>query len=114
MDMALNENQSMIQDLAKKFAATELEPVADNLMAEDGREIFLSNLKKRPEDLPLAFFCSIYWSFGSNTIRVKDAWSCQLFSCLSHKAHQNPKPPKPIEKKPMAMRSIHCPRESWW
>jgi len=49
MDMALNENQSMIQDLAKKFAATELEPVADNLMAEDGREIFLSNLKKLAE-----------------------------------------------------------------
>ena len=49
MDMALNENQSMIQDLAKKFAATELESVADNLMAEDGREIFLSNLKKLAE-----------------------------------------------------------------
>lgn len=49
MDMALNENQSMIQNLAKKFAATELEPVADNLMAEDGREIFLSNLKKLAE-----------------------------------------------------------------
>jgi len=49
MDMALNENQSMIQDLAKKFAATELEPVADKLMAEGGRETFLSNLKKLAE-----------------------------------------------------------------
>ena len=27
MDMALNENQSMIQQLAKKFAQTELEPI---------------------------------------------------------------------------------------
>ena len=49
MDMALNENQSMIQDLAKKFAATELEPVADKLMTEGGREIFLANLKKLAE-----------------------------------------------------------------
>jgi len=49
MDMALNENQSMIQDLAKKFAATELEPVADKLIAENGREIFLANLKKLAE-----------------------------------------------------------------
>ena len=49
MDMALNENQSMIQDLAKKFAATELEPVADKLMADGGREVFLSNLKKLAE-----------------------------------------------------------------
>jgi len=49
MDMALNENQSMIQDLAKKFAATELEPVADKLMTEGGRKIFLANLKKLAE-----------------------------------------------------------------
>ena len=49
MDLALNENQSMIQDLAKKFAVTELEPVADKLMAEGGREIFLANLKKLAE-----------------------------------------------------------------
>ncbi len=49
MDLALNENQSMIQDLAKKFAVIELEPVADKLMAEGGREIFLANLKKLAE-----------------------------------------------------------------
>jgi alkylation response protein AidB-like acyl-CoA dehydrogenase len=46
MDMALNENQSMIQQTAKKFAETELDPVADKLTAEGGREIFLTNLYK--------------------------------------------------------------------
>lgn len=45
MDMSLNENQLLIQQTAKRFAETELDPVADKLMAEGGREIFLSNLK---------------------------------------------------------------------
>lgn len=53
-----------------------------------------------------------YLGIGSNTIRVKEAWSCHVFSCLSHSAHQKPKPPKPIEKKPMAMRSMHCPSDN--
>jgi len=57
MDMALNENQSMIKDLAKKFAETELEPIAGkldgnldgNLEGSEGRENFLANLKKLAE-----------------------------------------------------------------
>ncbi|NRA23998.1 MAG: acyl-CoA dehydrogenase family protein [Oleispira sp.] len=46
MDMALNENQSMIQQLAKKFAQTELEPIAGKLAGSEGRKNFLVNLKK--------------------------------------------------------------------
>ncbi len=46
MDMTLNEDQLMIQQLAKKFAQAELEPVADKLTGKDGRSIFLANLKK--------------------------------------------------------------------
>jgi alkylation response protein AidB-like acyl-CoA dehydrogenase len=49
MDMTLNDDQQMIQQLAKKFAQTELLPVADKLSAENGREIFLANLKKLAE-----------------------------------------------------------------
>ena len=49
MNMTLNDDQQMIQQLAKKFAQTELFPVADKLSAEDGREIFLANLKKLAE-----------------------------------------------------------------
>jgi alkylation response protein AidB-like acyl-CoA dehydrogenase len=49
MDMTLNEDQQMIQQLAKKFAQTELLPVADKLSAENGREIFLANLKQLAE-----------------------------------------------------------------
>jgi alkylation response protein AidB-like acyl-CoA dehydrogenase len=49
MDMTLNDDQQMIQQLAKKFAQTELLPVADKLSAENGREIFLANLKQLAE-----------------------------------------------------------------
>lgn len=49
MDMTLNDDQLMIQDLAKKFAQSELSPVADKLSEEGGREIFLGNLKKLAE-----------------------------------------------------------------
>ena len=49
MDMTLNDDQLMIQELAKKFAQTELNPVADKLSGESGREIFLANLKKLAE-----------------------------------------------------------------
>lgn len=49
MDMTLNEDQLMIQQLAQKFAQTELAPAADKLEQEGGREIFLANLKKLAE-----------------------------------------------------------------
>jgi alkylation response protein AidB-like acyl-CoA dehydrogenase len=49
MDMTLNDDQQMIQQLAKKFAQTELLPVADKLSAVNGREIFLANLKQLAE-----------------------------------------------------------------
>lgn len=49
MDMALNNDQLMIQQLAQKFAQTELSAAADKLEQEGGREIFLANLKKLAE-----------------------------------------------------------------
>ena len=49
MDMTLNDDQQMIQQLAKKFAQTELLPVADKLTGESGRVIFLANLKQLAE-----------------------------------------------------------------
>lgn len=49
MDMTLNEDQLMIQQLAQKFAQTELSAAADKLEQEGGREIFLANLKKLAE-----------------------------------------------------------------
>ena len=49
MDMTLSDDQLMIQKLAQKFAQTELDPVADKLEQEGGREIYLANLKKLAE-----------------------------------------------------------------
>ncbi len=49
MDMTLNNDQLMIQQLAQKFAQTELQAVADKIEQEDGREIYLANLKKLAE-----------------------------------------------------------------
>ncbi|MFT4906893.1 MAG: alkylation response protein AidB-like acyl-CoA dehydrogenase [Oleispira sp.] len=49
MDMTLNDDQQMIQQLAKKFSQTELLPVADKLTGESGRAIFLANLKQLAE-----------------------------------------------------------------
>ena len=49
MDMTLSDDQLMIQQLAQKFAQTELDPVADKLEQEGGREIYLANLKKLAE-----------------------------------------------------------------
>jgi alkylation response protein AidB-like acyl-CoA dehydrogenase len=49
MDMRLNDDQQMIQQLAKKFAQAELLPVAEKLAGENGREIFLANLKQLAE-----------------------------------------------------------------
>ena len=49
MDLSLTEEQSMIQDMANKFAQSELAPVAEKLDQEGDRELFLSNLKKLAE-----------------------------------------------------------------
>lgn len=49
MYMALTEEQQMIQDMARKFAQTELEPVAAELDHNGGRAILLDNLKKLAE-----------------------------------------------------------------
>jgi alkylation response protein AidB-like acyl-CoA dehydrogenase len=53
MDLSLTEEQKMIQDMARRFAVGELEPVAADLdRAEDKskcRDLFLGNLKKLAE-----------------------------------------------------------------
>ncbi|WP_432474771.1 acyl-CoA dehydrogenase family protein [Amphritea sp. HPY] len=49
MDMTLTEDQAMIQDMARKFAQTELAPVAEKLDHEGDRALFLSNLKSLAE-----------------------------------------------------------------
>ncbi len=49
MDLTLTEDQAMIQDMARKFAQTELAPVAEKLDQEGDRELFLSNLKQLAE-----------------------------------------------------------------
>ena len=49
MDMTLNEDQTMIQDMARKFAQTELAPVAEKLDHQGDRELYLKNLKKLAE-----------------------------------------------------------------
>ncbi|WP_133012420.1 acyl-CoA dehydrogenase family protein [Marinomonas flavescens] len=45
MDMTLTEDQAFIQDIARKFAQTELAPVAEKLDHEGDRTLFLKNLK---------------------------------------------------------------------
>jgi alkylation response protein AidB-like acyl-CoA dehydrogenase len=49
MDLSLNEEQSMIQDMARKFATTELAPAAGLLDQTGDRSRFLANLKKLAE-----------------------------------------------------------------
>ncbi len=49
MDLTLTEDQAMIQDMARKFAQTELAPVAEKLDQHGDRELFLTNLKKLAE-----------------------------------------------------------------
>jgi len=53
MNLSLTEEQAMIQDMAQKFAETELEPVAAKLDLQldekNDQEIFLANLKKLSE-----------------------------------------------------------------
>ena len=49
MDLSLSEEQVMIQESARKFATTELMPVAERLDKENDRETLLKNLKKLAE-----------------------------------------------------------------
>lgn len=49
MDLTLTEEQSMIQDMASKFAESELAPAAAQLDKGENRELFLRNLKKLAE-----------------------------------------------------------------
>ncbi len=49
MKMELSEEQKIIQDTARDFARTELEPVAEKLDREKDRELLLGNLKKLAE-----------------------------------------------------------------
>lgn len=49
MNLSLNEEQSMIQAMARKFALTELMPVAEQLDKQDDRETLLAKLKKLAE-----------------------------------------------------------------
>ena len=49
MNLNLTEEQSLIQEMASRFAETELAPVAERLDQQGDREVFLSNLKKLAE-----------------------------------------------------------------
>lgn len=49
MDLTLTEDQAMIQDMARKFAQTELAPIAEKLDQEGDREQFLANLNSLAE-----------------------------------------------------------------
>lgn len=49
MNLNLTEEQSLIQDMARNFAKTELEPVAAKLDQEGDRQTYLKNLKKLAE-----------------------------------------------------------------
>lgn len=49
MDLSLNEDQAMIQDVAKKFAQSELAPIAAKLDEEGDQTAFLANLKQLAE-----------------------------------------------------------------
>ncbi len=49
MDLSLNEDQAMIQDVAKKFAQSELAPIAAKLDEEGDQAAFLANLKQLAE-----------------------------------------------------------------
>ena len=49
MNLDLTEEQKMIQDTARDFALTELEPVAADLDRGGDRQVFYDNLKKLSE-----------------------------------------------------------------
>ena len=49
MDLTLTEDQSMIQEMAKKFAQSELAPVAEKMDQQGDRTLFLSHIKQLAE-----------------------------------------------------------------
>ncbi len=49
MDLSLTQDQAMIQDMARKFAETELAPAAQSLDHNGDRQLFLNNLKQLAE-----------------------------------------------------------------
>jgi len=49
MDLSLTEDQAMIQAMARKFAQSELAPVAEKLDQHGDRELFLRHLKQLAE-----------------------------------------------------------------
>jgi len=49
MDLTLTEDQSMIQEMARRFAQSELAPVAERMDQEGDRQQFLSHLKQLAE-----------------------------------------------------------------
>ncbi len=49
MNLDLTEEQRIIQDTARNFAKTELDPIAGKLDQEGDRETFLKNLRKLGE-----------------------------------------------------------------
>jgi alkylation response protein AidB-like acyl-CoA dehydrogenase len=49
VDLLLTEEQSMIQDMARKFAKAELAPIAAKLDKDDDRDLFLAKLLKLAE-----------------------------------------------------------------
>ena len=49
MDLALSEEQTLIQETARKFSAAELAPAAAALDSGDGRDKYLGNLKQMAE-----------------------------------------------------------------
>ena len=49
MDLSLSQEQQLIQQMAAKFARTELEPLAEKLDHSGDRKAFLANLKKLAE-----------------------------------------------------------------
>ena len=49
MNLTLSEDQAMIQDMARKFARSELAPVAEKLDQHGDRDLFLANLRQLAE-----------------------------------------------------------------
>jgi alkylation response protein AidB-like acyl-CoA dehydrogenase len=49
MNLDLSEDQKMIQDTARNFAKSELEPVAAKMDEQEDRPTFLKNLRKLAE-----------------------------------------------------------------
>jgi alkylation response protein AidB-like acyl-CoA dehydrogenase len=82
MDLELNEEQKIIQETARNFARTELEPAAAGLDQTGDRAAFLGNLKKLAE---LGFmglnirpeFCGSYAGMVAFSAAITEiAWAC--------------------------------------